>query len=210
MKEKLKKCKSCGADIAKSASVCPSCGAKQHQAVKAICIVLVAIFICGAIVAAFGGGEDKPALVSKAPSASTSPSNNVDSSPVFGVGETASLRDINVTLVSVKESTGGNYMSPSDGNVFVLCEFEIENNSGDDIAVSSILSFKAYVDDYTTNMSLSATISSDKTQLDGTISSGKKMNGVIGYEVPNDWSTIEVSFTPDFWAGTDIVYNYSK
>ena len=31
----------------------------------------------------------------------------------------------------------------------------------------------------------------DKNQLDGTVAPGKKMNGVIGYEVPADWKELE-------------------
>lgn len=101
-------------------------------------------------------------------------------------------------------------MTPTDGNVFIVCEFEIENNSDTDIAVSSIMSFEAYVDDYSTSMNLSAMLSTNQKQLDGSVAAGKKMNGVIGYEVPSGWSTIEVKFTPDFWSGKDIAFTYSK
>ena len=47
----------------------------------------------------------------------------------FGVGERVELNDVIVTLVSVTESKGSQYNTPTDGNVFVLCEFEIENNT---------------------------------------------------------------------------------
>ncbi len=36
-------CKTCGAEIAKSANTCPHCGAKQHQGVYAVC-TLIAVF----------------------------------------------------------------------------------------------------------------------------------------------------------------------
>ena len=135
---------------------------------------------------------------------------DTETKTVFNVGETAALNDVHVTLVNVSENNGGNYMTPTDGNVFVVCEFEIENNSDTDIAVSSIMSFEAYVDDYSTSMNLSAMLSTNQKQLDGSVAAGKKMNGVIGYEVPSGWSTIEVKFTPDFWSGKDIAFTYSK
>ena len=53
-------------------------------------------------------------------------------------------------------------------------------------------------------------LSTNQKQLDGSVAAGKKMNGVIGYEVPSGWSTIEVKFTPDFWSGKDIAFTYSK
>lgn len=120
------------------------------------------------------------------------------------------LNDIIVTLVNVSENQGKDFLTPSDGKVFIVFEFEIENNSSRDIAVSSIMSFEAYVDDYSTNINLSAMLSTDKTQLDGTIAPGKKMNGVIGYEVNSDWSKIEIRFTPDFWSWKDIIFTYTK
>lgn len=205
MKNQLVNCKSCGAEIAKTAKACPHCGAKQHRGVLKTCIMILLIVIVISAIIASGEKNDEPALVEKdlqttdldtQGAANNSPEPEQPS--VFTVGDTVALNDINVTLVSVTENNGGNYMTPSNGKVFVVCEFEIENNSGKDIAVSSMLSFDAYVDDYATGMNLSAMLSTDKTQLDGTVASGKKMNGVIGYEVSPEWSKIEINFTPDF------------
>lgn len=59
-------------------------------------------------------------------------------------------------------------------------------------------------------MNLSATASSDKPQLDGSVAAGKKMNGTIGYEVDESWSTLEIRFTPNFWSGKEIVFKHKK
>ena len=59
------------------------------------------------------------------------------------------------------------------------------------------------MDDFTTNLSISAESVSSKSPLDGTIAPGKKMNGVIGYEVDKNWNLFEVHFTPDFWSGDE-------
>lgn len=128
----------------------------------------------------------------------------------YTVGDSVSMNDIVVTLVDVSESEGAQFATPDDGKVFVLCEFTIENNSKNDIGISSILSFEAYVDDYTTSMDLSAIMSSDKPQLDGSIAAGKKMNGVIGYSADKGWSSIEVRFRPDFWSGNEFLFTYKK
>lgn len=209
---KMVKCKTCGEEIAKSAKICPKCGAKQkrHTALGVILVVIGVLLFAAAI----GGGNDKPQKVGDA--ATVQDQENQGSEIVepektaFGVGEQVDLNDIIVTFVSVEETNGEQFMGPEDGNVFILCEFEIENNSGKDIAVSSIMSFEAYVDDYSTGMNLSATVSSDKAQLDGAVAAGKKMNGVIGYEAPKDWSEIEIRFTPDFWNRSDITFVYNK
>lgn len=210
---KMVKCKTCGADIAKSANVCPSCGAKQHQVAKSICAVIAVftIFLCLMVV--FGGDDSSPEKVGEVnvtPQSEESTAQKEPEKNVFNVGDKVELNDIIVTLVDVSESNGRNYMSPSSGNVFVLCEFEIENNSTQDIGVSSILSFSAYIDDYTANMSLSAIVSSEKTQLDGTVAPGKKMTGVVGYEAGEDWQNIEIRFTPSFWSNKEIIFAYEK
>lgn len=210
MNNNMKRCKSCGKEIAKSAKVCPSCGAKNKKhTVLGVVLVIFGILL---IVAAFGGSNDSgPKKVPSTTDANQTPTASV--APVqteFGVGEAVELNDIIVTLVDVSQNSGRNYMKPTDGKVFVVCEFEIENNSQKDIAISSILSFEAYIDDYSTAMNLSAMLSTDKTQLDGTVAAGKKMNGVIGYEAASDWSEIEIRFTPDFWSGKDITFKASR
>lgn len=207
---KLVKCKTCGAEMAKSASKCPSCGAKRKRPVLGTILIIICILI---VVAAFSGSSDEPEKVGDIGSNQQQGTTNNSQAPEkteFTVGDKVELNSIVVTLVDISESTGSQFMGPAEGNIFVICEFEIENNSTKDIAVSSIMCFEAYVDDYATNMSISATASADKSQLDGTVAAGKKMNGVIGYEVPSDWSEIEIRFTPDFWSGKDIIFTYGK
>jgi hypothetical protein len=61
------------------------------------------------------------------------------------------------------------------------------------------------VDDTSINQSLSAQIAKEGTStVDGTIAAGKKLKGVLGYEVPKDWNQIEVHFEPDMFDGTTI------
>lgn len=206
-KSKLVNCKSCGAEIAKDAKSCPNCGAKNkkgHPVVIGILIFLVLVII----VSAMGGGEEpKPVEKPGESQVGTSSGSNKDDKNVFSVGEYAELRGVKVSLVSVTKSMGSDFNTPTDGNVFVLCEFEIINDSEAEVSVSSMLSFDAYCDDYACSLSLSALLEKgNKNQLDGTVAPGKKINGVIGYEVPVDWENIEIHFTPNFWNGKDITF----
>lgn len=206
-KSKLVNCKSCGAEIAKDAKSCPNCGAKNkkgHPVVIGILIFLVLVIIVSAM-----GGEEEPKPVEKPGESQvgTSSGSNKDDKNVFSVGEYAELRGVKVSLVSVTKSMGSDFNTPTDGNVFVLCEFEIINESEAEVSVSSMLSFDAYCDDYACSLSLSALLEKgNKNQLDGTVAPGKKINGVIGYEVPVDWENIEIHFTPNFWNGKDITF----
>lgn len=212
---KLVKCKSCGAEIAKSAKACPSCGAKRKK--HTVLGVILLILGISLIAAAIGGGEDKPKKVDN-----TGVSGQIDQAEKqdtetqapkqekFFLGDTVQLNGINVKLIDVHESTGSQFMKPTDGNVFVTFELEFDNQSGKEIAVSSLMMFTAYFDDYSANISIGAITDSGKTQLDGSIAAGKKMSGVVGYEAPADWKVAEIHITPDFWAGDDIIFEYSK
>lgn len=205
---KLVKCKSCGAEIAKSAKVCPQCGAKRKSgALKVVLVVLGVLIVIGVIGSMWS--DDEPKKIGEADPTAQAESKGPEQT-IFYVGDKVELNDVIVTLNNVRESSGSTYNKPSDGNVFVLCEFTIENNSEKDLAISSMLCFSAYVDDFSTNMSLSALIEKSGEQLDGTVAAGKKMKGEIGYEVPADYETLEIRFTPDFWSGNDIIFSHSK
>ena len=100
---------------------------------------------------------------------------------------------------------------PTDGNVFVLCEFEIANNSNKEITVSSMMSFEAYCDDYTCTFSLGALMEKgNKNQLDGTVAAGKKLVGWYSVEAPENWSEIEISVKGDWLSDKAATFVFNK
>lgn len=139
--------------------------------------------------------------------ATTAPKKETLKEQKFGVGDIVDQKDIRVTLNDVYETQGNQFIEPEDGNIYVLCDFTIENNSSKEISVSSLLCFDAYVDDFSTSLSIGALAAdSSKSQLDGSVAAGKKMTGVVGYEVPSNWKELEIRFSPDFWVGEDIIF----
>lgn len=130
-----------------------------------------------------------------------------DSSKEFKLGEAAELNNISVTFIGITESTGSQFAKPEDGNVFILCEFEIVNNSDKELAVSSMMSFDAYCDDSSVCLSLGALMEKgSKNQLDGTVAAGKRMQGVIGYEIPSDWTELEIQYTMDLMSSDKLTF----
>ncbi len=214
MENETKLCKNCKSEIPKAAKVCPNCRKKQGGIGKWIVIgIIVVIFLA----VAFGGGDDKPKKVENNTTTTQQGENDNDkkadtqeTKDIFTVGETAEMNDVQVTLLNYSESKGSEYNKPSDGNVFLMAEFEIVNNSDSEMNVSSMLSFEAYADDYALNYSLGAITENNDTQLDGTIAAGKKMKGYIGYEVPKDWSTVEIHFTDDVWSDNKFKFEIKK
>lgn len=172
----------------------------------AVGIIVFLVVLGGVLSGKDKGANDNPASTysskiddSSAPSSESSESINVSSNEpeFYSPGEVATSNGVNIELVSVTENNGSTYNTPADGNVFLLCEFEIDNQSSKDIAISSIASFEAYCDDYSINQSIAGQLEAgNKNQLDGSVASGKKMNGVIAYEVPKDWKELELTVDP--------------
>ena len=220
----LTNCPECGKEISDQADKCPNCGAPTHKGAEERsskkkkekktrgCLgTILIVFGLLILIGAFGSmlsSDDKPAKVDSGDSAEAAEEEKTE----FAVGETASLNDVEVTLVSAEKSNGTQFLAPEAGNIYINLSFEIANNSDKDITVSSMLNFEAYCDDYSVNQSISgaASNSNGKVTLDGNVASGKKMNGIITYEVPEDYQKLEVSFTPDFWKNKDIKFVVTK
>lgn len=210
----VKLCKHCQTEIPRKAKVCPNCRKKQGGKWKWVILAVIVLAIIGS--AASGNDDDEPKKVENQTTVTpTKPANGQTATPtpeektVFYVGETAELKGVQVTMMNFEESTGKDYINPTNGNVFVLAEFEIVNNTNGEINISSMLSFEAYADDYSLNYSLSAAMLKDG-QLDGTIAAGKKMKGWIGWEVAEDYKNVEIHFTDNVWSNNKFVFLYEK
>lgn len=186
---------------------------KQSRVGKWIAIAVIVVVI---VAIATGGSETEPQKVdttnvadSTVEAEQTKETEEKEVKTSFLLGETAELNNVQVTMTNFEESIGEDFVLPADGNVFVLAEFEISNNTEREIAVSSMMSFEAYADDYALNYSASAIMLKD-TQLDGAVAPGKKMKGWIGWEVPQDYKNIEIRFTDNVWNNGKFVFLYEK
>ena len=185
------------------------------MAKKSGCLVaVVAVLAIGAIGSAIGGGsDDKPKKVETAVSTEAKKDDTEEKEEeqkVFAVGDSVESKDITITLVSATES---DIIKPDDGKEFLILNFDIQNNSKSDISISSVTCFEAYCDDYSLNqdiIGLQAPEAKDQSQLDGSVAAGKKMNGVIVYQVPTDFKKFEIKVSPGFWSLKDIEFAINK
>ncbi|MCL2023772.1 MAG: DUF5067 domain-containing protein [Oscillospiraceae bacterium] len=118
---KLKKCKSCGADIAKSAKACPSCGAKK----KKIPFLLIGIAVVIALVA-YG--------ISNANKAEE------ERQKVFDVGEVAKVGNYEVTVKSARFSVDWGK------DKVIILEYDFKNNGETNAAFWTTISAKVFQD----------------------------------------------------------------
>ena len=189
---------------------------KKGGSLKKIIIVVVVLVVLAGIGSAMGG-KDKPKKVADKKTESTDTKKDApakEEKTDFAVGEVAEYKDVQVAVLGYEESTGNDWAKPADGNIFVLANVEISNNSKEEIGVSSMMSFEGYCGDYKLEYSTNAlmAMSSDggKQQMDGNIAAGKKMNGYIGLEVPADWATIDIMYKDNVWLDSKIKFVITK
>lgn len=207
-----RRCPHCNTRVPKGALICWRCGKSLNKEKKNHPILIVLLILFGFIIfiCSFGGSEEPQKVNSNPPVANVESVNETTAPVLFTIGDTLEMNNILITLDDISESSGSQFLKPTEGNVFVVCEFTIENNSGSEMAVSSLMSFECYFDDYAASISIGAmTADQSKRQLDGTVAPGKKISGVVGYEAPSDWSEMEVHFKTNLYANP-FVFNYSK
>lgn len=127
----------------------------------------------------------------------------------YSVGDIIELNGIQVSLTDVIPSVGGDLASPSEGNIFLICEFDITNNSGAAIAINSLTDIEAYCDDYSITEDLTGLLvpeAESKASLDGTIENGQTLNGIIVYQIPETYTSVELRLDKAELSTSDIVF----
>lgn len=131
----------------------------------------------------------------------------------YGVGEKAEVDDLVITLTDVMTSKGNSYYKPISGNEYVILQFEIENKSEEDVVISTMMNFTFWCDDtnYVIDVNALATaMLSGKYQLDCAVEAGKKVSGVIGYEVPQNWEQLKIEFRKEIIFGDAVTFLVDK
>lgn len=142
------------------------------------------------------GGEEKPAA--QTPQKET-----------FGLNEAAVFKDLKFTATALEESKGADFFEPESGNVFVGVQFTIENISGEEQSVSSVLLFDGYVDDIKCSYSLSAGMAFGDS-LDGSLAPGKKLVGYYALEVPEGWQKLELDVQSNWLSSNSARFLFEK
>lgn len=119
--------------------------------------------------------------------------NKPASSDVAGMGDTITISNVDFTLNSAEASTEGQLATSPDEDMFLILDLTVVNNSSDEIALSSILSFSLKgSDSYEYDLALFV---ETKGSLDTTVAPGSTVRGQIAFDVP-ELDSYEFSVTP--------------
>lgn len=198
-------CKHCQTEIPKKAKVCPQCRKKQGGG----CLpVVIGFFVLILIVGLFSGGDestpsdDNPQSVGKIENNDNAENNDEKIDNEFVVGEIVETSSLKISYLSAGEYKSDNeFMQPEEGYTYWRTEFEIENISDTDQAISSMMSWECYADDYSMEQSW---VGDDV--IDATLSPGKKVKGAMYFIVPVDAEEIIVEFETNFWSETKVIF----
>lgn len=136
MANKLTTCKSCGAEIATNAKVCPNCGAKNKKPIykRWWFWVIVALVLISVIAGSTGEEKAKEDKVYNSSAETTAPQT-------YAIGDTITTDkfEIRVKSVQTQTSVGGQYSSetPAEGGIYVCVDFEYKNISTEPISTFS-------------------------------------------------------------------------
>jgi len=120
----------------------------------------------------------------------------------LSVGDTANVNGFQVTLLDAffVDPNGSIWAQASDGKQYFMLEFEGVNTSSDD-KYASLADFAAYCDDYSVDVSIvSGALVDGKTLWGGDVASGKKIRGVVCYELPTDFQKFEIRVSDSMWS----------
>lgn len=132
---------------------------------------------------------------------------------VYGVGEKAEGDDVTATLINVMQSSGNSYYKPESGKEFLILEFTIENHTKEDIVLSTALCFSMQCDgEYCVidTEALATAMFAGKYQLDCAVEPGKKVTGVVGYQVQKNWKKFTIKFSPEIYFGDKLTFGVER
>ena len=124
----------------------------------------------------------------------------VEEEVTFTLGDTVINEDYTVTLESARIITDyDEYNTPNENCEFLELCFVVENKADDELFVYDY-KLETYVDDFVVeaNDNVDAILASGEELLSATLASGKKVRGVLCYELSKDWSELEIIFDLDY------------
>lgn len=179
-------------------------------------IILVAVIVLALV---FGSGDDEKNEEPETATQTETTEMKVETEPVteatteaktYGIGDTYELLGENIKLLQVKEVPADEYIAPAEGNVIVAAEWEIENTGVTD-KISSAFVISAYCNDTFLNTTASALSAMPGEILNAAnLAPGKKCTGWSAWEVPADWTKIELIYNAGYTSLSDAKFIVNK
>jgi hypothetical protein len=115
----------------------------------------------------------------------------------YNVGDVINDGDLQITIQAIDWYAEPNeFLQPDEGNKYVKVTIMAQNNSTSEVESLSSWDFSAYADDENVD---EAYTGSDEKSFGGEAAPGKKLTGVIFYEVPSATQVFEIQYDLNFF-----------
>lgn len=122
---------------------------------------------------------------------------------VCNIGDTLNANGLKITLQSVEDWESDNmFVNPEDNYKFIRTYFIMENTNSSDYNMGG-WDFECYADNSKMDMSI---YGDNQIDLYSTISSGRKLEGYIYFEVPVNASRIEIEYETNWWTDKKAIF----
>lgn len=127
-------------------------------------------------------------------------------SNIFYVGDVLETKKIKLSYIACGDYIDENmFVEAGENNKLIYFEFEFENIGTTDTSVG-YYDFDCYADGYEAKNSM-CTADNAMTSI-ATLSPGRRMGGIVVFEVPKNSETIEVEYETSFWTQDKAIFMY--
>lgn len=131
--------------------------------------------------------------------------NTGASENAFSVGDVVESKDLNISYLSCEKDTSySQFSEPASGCHYVTLNFEFENKGSTDEYVS-MYDFDCYADGKNCDQAYFR-----EDNLSATLSAGRKAQGTVTFQVPDDATVVEVEFVSNIWTSSRVVFTVSE
>lgn len=166
-------------------------------------VAILAVIIVIVVIAVVATQDDEAEVVTTIPTATLAPGQTAPPEAEqpdvlnLNIGDAAKVGDAEVTVHGFRSSTGGEFLSPDPGNVWIIVDATVKNTGDDPYNLSSLLQ-TAVRDGAGREYDVTIGPTDLQGQLDGTIPPGDILRGETAFEVPADAQGLQFVFSQAF------------
>lgn len=196
---KMIKCKTCGNEIASSAKICPSCGAKNKKPIyKKWWVWVLAVIVLAGI--AGGAGNDESS------NGKNESNSTTEVKEFYAVGEEVKLGDNVLIVNSVEKSNGSEWDKPKDGMEYVVVNVTIKNGGSSEISYNPF-DFQMQNSQGQITDQAFTTINTDSALSSGNLAGGGQVSGTIAFEQPVGDEALVLKYKANMFSNKEVKVN---